>query len=356
MDRRVALAASVFAVLVIGCGATTVPTSSTGATAGATASPSPGVDEAGFPTQVLGMPVLSVGGVNQLIAQGKLAGRIAAVGGFWVQQMMMSCPAPSRWYGPLESYCGRDMFASKGFASMICNADRTSCSSNGPPPGTEVLEPSGVAETIGFSAMNQALFNSPIWRKAGYVPAVLIGHLGDARQWECPAETRADCAQKFVIDRVAWVDGETLGLEVPGDRDPVATRMTTAEATEAAQPGANVLMAIAAHATDIPTFDPTLNVAGDSVMWLVRTIDGVDADGADDPTRSATEFLVDDATGAVVQSLPLAATDFAPAILHLQASSAVECCGGSLYPSYEVDASDGTTLLFFQANAWASGT
>jgi hypothetical protein len=351
MDQRLSLAVVVFAAVVAGCGSTPVPTNADVATP----SPTPGFDDAGFPLQVLGMPVLSVGGVNQLIAQGKLDGRVAAVGGYWVQPMIMSCPAPNRWIAPLESWCERNMFASKGFSAMLCNADRTSCSSNGPPPGIEVLEPISVGETSGFSVMEQAVFNSPIWREAGYVPAVLIGHIGDARQWECPAETRAGCAQKFVIDRVAWVDGQAVAAEIAGEHTPVATRMTADEAVVAAQAGAGAFVVIAALATEIPTFDPRLKVTGDSVMWLVRTIDGVGADAADDPTRSATESLVADATGEVVDSFPLAATDFAPAVLHLQATSGAECCQGRLNPGYEIDESDGTTLLEFEANGWASG-
>jgi len=344
-------AALVVCALVVGCGSMPAPTNSNGATA----SPPTGVDEAGFPLQVLGMPVLSVGGANQLIAQGKLDGRVAAVGGYWIAEFPIGCPAPSRWHAGLAGYCSHNTLASKGFPAMICSADGTTCQSNGPPPGTEVLEPFALGEESGFNAMNTALFGSPIWREAGYVPAVLIGHVGDARQWECPAETRADCAKKFVIDRVAWVDGEDLALNIPGEREPVAARMTTDEATAVVQAGANVVVAVAAKASDIPSFDPRLNVAGESVMWLVRTIDATGA-SADDPTRSATESLVDDATGQVAQLIPFAATDFTPAILHVQASSADQCCGGNSYPHYELDDANGVALLEFPANGWSSGT
>lgn len=256
----------------------------------------------------------------------------------------------------LETYCGHNIFASTGYAASTCTElpGRTSCQGNGPPPGTEVLEPKMPGEISGWMALGEAMNNSPIWKAAGYIPAVLVGHSGDPRQWECPMETRPDCARKFVVDRVAWVDGQSLPLGAVPDQPP--TRMTADEAIALAQAGTEAIVAFATHAADVPTLDPRLHQVGDSVMWLVRTVSAQGA-AADDPTRSATVALIDDATGQLIRSLPLAAgADFAPAILRFQATSMDECCAGNLYPRYEIDTADGRALVQSQGGGWASGT
>jgi hypothetical protein len=49
--------------------------------------------------------------------------------------------------------------------------------------------------------------------QANRVPlrAVIVGHFHDARATECSAEQRADCESTFVVDRLAWLDGKSLG-------------------------------------------------------------------------------------------------------------------------------------------------
>jgi hypothetical protein len=114
-------------------------------------------------------------------------------------------------------------------------------------------------------------------------------------------------------------------------------------------------VAFATHAADVPTLDPRLHEAGDSVMWLVRSIAAQGA-AADDPTRSATVALIDDATGQLVESLPLAAgADFAPAILRFQATSVDDCCAGNLWPRYEVESADGAPVVESLGSGSASG-
>ncbi|MDL2335164.1 MAG: hypothetical protein QFC55_03935 [Chloroflexota bacterium] len=254
---------------------------------------------------------------------------------------------------PLETYCGFNIFASQGFAAMTCTPDHNSCSSNGPPPGTEVLQPITGGEIGGWRALGEAMNNSPIWKSAGYIPAVLIGHAGDPRQWECPTETRPDCARKFVVDRVAWVDGQILPLGAVPDQPP--TRMTADEAIAVAQAGTGAIVAFATHAADVPTLDPRLHEAGETVMWLVRSIAAQGA-AADDPTRSATVALIDDATEQLIESLPLAAgADSEPAILRFQATSVAECCAGNLWPRYEIDSADGAPVVESQGSGSASG-
>ena len=47
------------------------------------------------------------------------------------------------------------------------------------------------------------------------VALVLIGHAGDARQWQCTAATQAECANAFVVDRIDWAAGHDVPLAAP---------------------------------------------------------------------------------------------------------------------------------------------
>ncbi len=292
------------------------------------------------------MPVLSVGGLNQLIAEGKLDGRVSAVGGWWIPTMSMSCPAPARWIAPLESYCGNNIFASRSYAAFSCTSDGTSCGSNGPPPGVDILEPLNLIETSTGPAFNVP-GNGPGLRM------VLVGHVGDPRQWDCFEDDRAACARAFVIDSVAWIDGQEVALV--GGSAHLQTRLTVDEAIAVAN-GGTAVAAVAVTASEVETVDPRLHETGQAAMWVVRTF--VDTgNNADDPTRAASVWVIDDATGQVLRHEPLAmdpATQ--PSLLRLQATTAGECCVGDLYPSYSVDTADGQGIAERPSGGWASGT
>ena len=49
---------------------------------------------------------------------------------------------------------------------------------------------------------------------------VLVGHAGDARQWQCTSATQAQCASAFVVDRIAWAEGHDVPPAAPRDRRP----------------------------------------------------------------------------------------------------------------------------------------
>jgi len=74
------------------------------------------------------------------------------------------------------------------------------------PTGT-YLEPFFMSETSG---------DVSTWLTAGATgePAalVLIGHAGDARQWQCTASTQGECANAFIVDRIAWAPGQDVPL------------------------------------------------------------------------------------------------------------------------------------------------
>ena len=80
------------------------------------------------------------------------------------------------------------------------------------------------------------------------VALVIIGHTGDARQWQCTTATQAECASAFVVDRIAWEEGYDVPPAAPqtGDQqtgNPITPRMTLAQVAAAAGAGDDLLTA-----------------------------------------------------------------------------------------------------------------
>jgi hypothetical protein len=309
--------------------------------------------KAGFPSVVAGLPVVTVAHAVELLRSGKLDGQAIAVAGYY-QAVYPSCPPPSRYIGPLERWCSLTVLADTQAGAQLCAGDSNgmSCSQ---PSGT-YLSPFFVLETSGD--VGPLLQNGPIGKP---VALVLIGHGGDARQWQCSASTQSECAGAFVVDRIAWAAGQDVPLVAPqtGDQQSgklLTPRMTLAQAVAAAAVGHNVVVAAAFRAGDIATVDPRWNLAGDNIVWVVRSLpEGVAAQSQE--SRPETVSLVDDATGKLIDhhSLTLA-KDYQPARLWQMATvHGLDCCAGNDEAFYRVQSDDGTALYEGLVHGWASG-
>lgn len=313
----------------------------------ASASASSPID-AQFPPTVGGMPVVSVAQAVDLLERGDLDGRAVAVAGYFFQSVPF-CPAPMRYIGPLEDWCRFVAFADDVPSATLCTYTDNSTTCR-PPSGTH-LAPFFVSETSG------ALPSAPEGKPT---PLVLIGHAGDARQWQCAADTQEACRQAFVVDRIAWASGEDVPVTAPEPWDQttferLVPRLTMDQATAVVGLGDQVLTAAAFRAGDIARVDPRWNLAGDDIMWVVRSIS---ADASADATRSVTVLLVDDATGNLVDAHDLALDSaYRPARLWTIATAiGIECCTGEVYPFYRVRSDDGTVLheSIIQGGAYGS--
>jgi hypothetical protein len=290
-----------------------------------------------FPLTVSDMPVVSVGQAADLLQRGSLDGRAVAVAGYFFQ-VAMSCPAPMRYYGSLELWCGFTIFTDDVASASLClyGGNSTSCSA---PSGTP-LEPVLVAETSGALASTSG-------RKP--VPLVFIGHAGDARQWQCPTESQHACGRAFVVDRVAWAAGDDVPLSAPRPWDqttqkPLVRRLTVDQAITALEHSDEVLAAAAFRAGDISSVDPRWNLVGDDIVWIVRSIHG--GASSTGTTRSVTVSLIDDATGKLLEAHDLALDpSYRPARLWMIATTTgVECCTGNVFPYYSIRTGDGAAL------------
>jgi len=310
----------------------------TGAGAGANASASPTSPIGGeFPLTVGDLPVVSVSEAANLLQRGGLDGRAVAVAGYFFQ-VAMSCPAPMRYYGSLEPWCGFTTFTDDVASASLCvyEGNSTSCHA---PSGTQ-LKPVLVAETSG--ALASASARDP-------VPLVLIGHAGDARQWQCPTESQEACGQAFVVDRVAWAAGDDVPLSAPRPWDqttqkPLVPRLTVDQAVTALDHSDEVVAAAAFRAGDISSVDPRWNLVGDEIVWIMRSINKDDSSAG--AARAVKVSLIDDATGKLLDAHDLALDpSYRPARLWMIATTAgVECCTGDIYPYYSIRTHDGAAL------------
>ena len=342
---RIGILALLIASLVGACSSpsaddTTSPSTGVSASPSATVSPVPSAGA--FPSSAAGLPVLNVAGADELLRSGKLDGRAVAVAGYY-DAMSLPCPYPGRYVGPLEAWCRMVAFTDTRASAQLCvgSGNGMSC---GQPSGTN-LAPWFMTETSGdaLSLLNEGATGEP-------AALVLIGHGGDARQWQCAAATQAACAGAFVVDRIAWANGRDVPPAAPQVGSvqagtPVTPRMTLPQVAAATGVGDDLLTGAAMRAGDTSTVDPRWNLAGDNVVWLVRSLDAAAASGAGE-TRPETVWLVDDATRKVIDSHPLQlAADYRPARLWQMATvHGADCCAGDVLAFYRVTAADGTVV------------
>jgi hypothetical protein len=213
--------------------------------------------------------------------------------------------------------------------------------------------------------MSETSANAGSWLTGGATgePAalVVIGHAADARQWQCTAATKAECASAFVVDRVVWADGHDVppAAAETGDQQTgkvITARMTLAQVVAAARLGDDVLTAAAFRKGDIATIDPRWNLAGNDIVWLVRSLGQGARSGAGE-TRPETVWLVDDATGKVIDSHPLQLdASYQPARLwQIVTAHGVECCLGDVLAFYRVASGDGTVVYEGMVPGGSSG-
>jgi len=270
---RIGIHALLIASLLCACsspsaGAIMSPSLGVSASPSATALP---LSSAGtFPSEVAGLPVISVASADELLRSGKLDGQVVAVGGYF-DQVTTSCPYPGRYIGPLEGRCRFVAFTDARTTAQLCQPEGSDGMGCRQPSGTN-LAPFFVSETGGdaFSWLTGGATGEP-------AALVLIGHAGDARQWQCTAATQTQCANAFVVDRIAWAVGHDVPPAAPqtGNQQTgnvITPRMTLVQVAAAAGLGDDLLTAAAFRAGDIATVDPRWNLAGDNIVWLLRSL------------------------------------------------------------------------------------
>jgi hypothetical protein len=301
----------------------------------------------GPPSEIAGLQVISVATAAELLQSGKLNGEAVAVSGYF-EEFTPPCPYPGRSIGPLESWCRLVAFTDSQAAARLCSSggstgvvgpspiESLSCAA---PSGTN-LAPFFMTETSGnpWSSLPDSPTGEPN-------AMVLIGHAGDARQWQCTEVVQAQCASAFVVDRIAWAAGQVLPPALPDPSGPT-TRMTLGQVATVVGLGDELLTAVPLRATDVAAIDPRWNLAGDHLVWFVRSL-GPAAQAGSPGTRPETVWLVDDATGKVIDSHALkVAAGYQPARLWRVATMhGLNCCSSDVTAFYRVMSSAGTAMF-----------
>ena len=309
------------------------PTPSTTAPT-ATPTPSPRLTE--MPTAYRGMPVLTVKQAKRLLDGGELDGRAVAIAGYLGIYPPASC-YPNSPSSPVQPYGCRMQVLTDARADAVLCHDKpngvTSC--HFPSSGAPYLVPVLVPETSG-----RGVESAPLWQP---VRVVMIGHAGDPRRLQCPPDEKDACAQAFVVDRVVWAAGRDVPLTSVTSSDPAdpAPRMGVDQVVADLGVSDDALSAIAVRASEVSTIEPRWNLVGDDLVWVVRSLDvDVGNSSAITLTRGEKSWLVDDATGQLLESLQLdVPADYVGARLWQRAMVDFECCNSSLPdPFYEVSA------------------
>ncbi len=282
---------------VVPSGGSETPSTSSTATNGSaspqTASPTSSGLAAQFPTTVLGLPVHTVAETVNLIATGTVNGRAIAVAGYWNPPVEVPCPAPDQGTPAIAGECNYQWITDTGEPVVHPYGDQGA--ENIGPPTPPYLNPETLTEYSGVS-----LFPHDAGPTHTYDPrpAVVIGHVGDPRSWECQGDQRATCQQAFIADRLVWLEGSTVDMSESTPESPSA--LSVADATSAAQaalgPGAQILSLVALRADQAPSVDPRLRVGVDGTVWVARAMTGTpDVNG----TAAMIETVIDDASGQV---------------------------------------------------------
>ena len=338
-----ALVVALLCVALASCASPAAPSVSSTPLAAGSAPAAGRSPDASFPAEVVGLPVISVAHAVDLLRSGALDGQAVAVAGYF-DQVFLPCPAPMQYIGPLESWCRMVAFTDTRAAARLCQPEGSNGTACGVPSGTN-LAPFFVTETSGdaTSSLTGGETSEP-------VALVLIGHAGDARQWQCTTATRVECAAAFVVDRIAWAEGHDVPPTVPQTGDQltgkaIIPRMTLAQVAAAIGLGDDLLTGAGLQSGAIATVDPRWNFGGSDIVWLVRSLAPAAAPGAAG-VRPETVWLIDDATGHVIDSHPLKlAAAYQPARLWQMATArGVDCCGGDVAAFYRVRSDAGVVV------------
>jgi len=236
---------------------------------------------------------------------------LIAVGGWLELAFPLSCPFDPTNPHPalLERVCGwmYHVLSEKpqALATVIDNGNGSGTVFGRDPTGAYIEPRQGPG-----AAVNVAVHDHPARTGNGYDPrpAILVGHFHDARAILCPPKQQTMCDGEFVVDQVAWVDGETLGPTFffgSYTGAPLTPRLDEPGVEAAAQTvmpaSSTVVWASGLPAADLAEVDPRpmLHVPPTTAVWFVRY---TTAPTGSTPAGGSGWLVLDDATGSVIAS------------------------------------------------------
>jgi hypothetical protein len=253
----------------------------------------PATDRAGDDTTpALGLPLLRVTDAMSIRDAG-VDDRELAVAGFLSGSAPMMCPFDPSPPNPTYLRCSPSWLMEMPESLITVNEGVVS----GRGPTGPALHPS-------FAEVGQPPAR-PFSRQGKSTPTavVLIGHFDDRRSVLCPARPIPACADTFVVDRVASVEGSPMAPHVRLDLEPIAPEPRheptwTPDDVErllmTAVPNLEILSRVALPGHRIGELEPSLGtgilgIIHRPIAWVVTGLDRT----ADGPPMRRTFLLVD---------------------------------------------------------------
>lgn len=230
-----------------------------------------------IPASVLGLDVVTVTGALAVRDMG-FDDRELAVVGWFTPAPPTPCPrAPEEAVSPVQPRCpDQFVWLTEAPESLV---EVTAGSLSSRPPVSPALNP----DLLGLDRSWQPRLVE-IGAEGDSVPAhvVLVGHFDDRRSRLCPDAEEPACRDRFVVDQVAWVDGEAPPLSRVSLLEGVAARSSLGEvqaivAEEA--PDSPVLSVVTVDgALGLRSVEPSLGTGrrgliDQPVLWVVRVLE-----------------------------------------------------------------------------------
>lgn len=236
------------------------------------------------PTNVLGLPVMSVNDAIAIRDAGR-DDREIAVRGWLPPSVPVRCVGPRPPVtSPIEPSC-LTMFE-------VLMADKEQLATRSP-DGLSAHGPAGPAISIYLNEVDQS------WRpllptlgQASPAEIVAIGHFDDRRSNWCDATRLDACRDRFVVDRVAWADGNAQPLSVVVNDEVDRSRFESVEAVISERFSESPILSVVGYRGEgVAAIEPSLRedrpgITDQDAVWVVRVLD---------EGRAITYLVVDEA-------------------------------------------------------------
>lgn len=265
-----------------------------------TASPTPPPLMDGFPTEIVGLTVISVSEAIALREAGPDDTEIAVRG--WEPPLPVhSCPFIPQRPSPVERRCGDDSWLTQEREVLWVESDVRDPQGSVISRTVQARNPSGPALPTLYRLEaprdpvvpdDPSMFLSHDPRRV-----VLVGHFADYRAGLCLDPDA--CRQEFVVDARVWIDGRDAGRNIVSAPDDARPRLRPGQviamaraAAENALVGTWVAELARNYAFDVdPRVAKTPGLEETAIVWVVRQL-------VDDGGRPlARTFFINDETG-----------------------------------------------------------
>ena len=243
------------------------------------------------PASVFDLPVINVSEALEVRDAG-VDDRELAVRGWFSPLAPVSCPAPANWpVSPVEPNCPDQWVVLMQEPESLVTVEENGFS------GGAITGPAIRIDLDDIEAGWQPAL--PDLGPAEPVEIVVVGHFDDRRSLLCPDAVEDECRDRFVVDRVDWVNGTTQPLSVVDvlDGEPASSVDDIQAIVTEEAPGSPLLsLAVVDGPTGIGRIEPSLGTGQGSFIdrdatWVIRVLE----------VDRAVTYLVIDGSDAIYE-------------------------------------------------------